>query len=257
MLRYDDETRQAVTNLAASHRVWLITGSDDAEPRRNPAKPDDEDDFNAAFLVSPDGEIIERYCKRNLVIFGEYIPLVRWLPFIKWFTPIQDGFTAGGKPGAFVMNRPDGRLVKTSPLICFEDTFPLLARDAATDETDFLVNITNDGWFGEGAAQWQHAAAAAFRAVEEGLPLVRCANTGLTCWIDSHGRVREFFADERGSIYGPGFLSAQIPLRAAGEKRAPTFYHEHGDGFGWSCVALTGLVLLPRLVRFKSRSEAR
>ena len=70
-------------------------------------------------------------------------------------------------------------------LICFEDIFPHLAREYAEDDTDFLVNLTNNGWFGEGAAQWQHAAGALFRAVENGLPLIRCSNNGLTCWVDS------------------------------------------------------------------------
>ena len=72
----------------------------------------------------------------------------------------------------------------TSPLICFEDMFPHLARQAVRDDTDFLVNLTNDGWFGDSAEQWQHMASAVFRAVENGVPLVRCCNNGVTCWID-------------------------------------------------------------------------
>ena len=65
--------------------------------------------------------------------------------------------------------------MKTATLICFEDMFPFLARESADDDTDFLVNLTNNGWFGESAAQWQHAAGALFRAVENGLPLIRCS----------------------------------------------------------------------------------
>ena len=120
------------------------------------------------------------------------------------------------------MTNPD---VKTSVLICFEDMFPHLAREYADDDTDFLVNLTNNGWFGESAAQWQHAAGALFRAVENGLPLIRCSNNGLTGWVDAHGRLRQVFRDDRGTIYGPGFLTAEIPLLGAGERRAPTFYH--------------------------------
>ena len=102
--------------------------------------------------------------------------------------------------------------VKTSTLICFEDMFPQLAREYVQDDTDFLVNLTNDGWFGEGAAQWQQAAAAVFRAVENGVPLVRCCNNGVTCWVDAPGRVRQIFTDQTGSVYGAGAMTIELPL---------------------------------------------
>ena len=264
-LRYDEETFQAITGLAARHHVWLIVGSDDAEPRAGASDPKAMDYYNASFLISPRGELVARYKKRSLVMFGEYIPLTRWLPFIKVLTPWMPGsFTPGDRPVPFALTlqdpAPPGSAIavqpgsdpdaldtaKTSVLICFEDVFPHSAREYAADDIDFLVNITNDGWFGEGAAQQQHADGAAFRAVENGLPLVRCANTGLTCWIDSRGRFRRIFTGAQGTIYGPGFLTVTVPLLPAGERRVPTFYHEHGDWFGWSCAGLTGLLLVPR-----------
>src|SRR2546430_2548120 len=125
--------------------------------------------------------------------------------------------------------------VKLCVLICFEDVIPGLTRQSANDDIDFLLNLTNDGWFGESAAQWQQAANGVFRAVENGLPLVRCTNNGLTCWIDSRGRLREILRSESGDVYGPGFLVAKIPLPSAGQRRKPTFYHRHGDWFGWGC----------------------
>jgi apolipoprotein N-acyltransferase len=170
--RWDTNLYPAITNLVRQHRVWLILGSDDVGRPAPPVPPDKYEYYNASFLVSPDGEFVSRYIKRNLVVFGEYIPLVRWLPFVKWFTPIEGGFTPGERAVPFVLTRPD---VKTSPLICFEDIFPQTAREAADDDTDFLVNLTNNGWFGDSSAQWQHAAAAVFRAVENGLPLIRCS----------------------------------------------------------------------------------
>ena len=235
MLRYDEEILNGVTGLARAHHVWMIVGSDDAEPDRNAVGTPATTYFNSAFLISPDGEIAARYCKRNLVIFGEYIPLARWLPFLKWFTPIDSGFTSGREATRFEL--PDLKL-KIAPLICYEDTFPQLGRAASDGDTDLLVNLTNDGWFGEGAAQCQQAAGATFRAVENGLPLVRCANTGLTCWMDAGGSLREIFTDASGGIYGAGFRTVKIPLA---EKREPTFYHQHGDWLGWSCVALAAL----------------
>jgi len=88
-----------------------------------------------------------------------------------------------------------------------------------------------------------------FRAVENGLPLVRCSNNGLTCWVDRNGRPREIFHDSAGTIYGKGFMTVQIPLLDS--KRAPTFYNEHGDWFGWGCVGITILQIALRFARWK------
>ena len=264
MIRYDEETLHTITSLAKSNHLWMIIGSDDSEPARHGKKPDEADYYNASFLINPDGELANRYFKRNLVIFGEYIPLVRWLPFVKWFTPIDGGFEAGDRIVPFVLERQtpirldsasDPQLadseirapVRTATLICFEDVFPHLAREYVSDDTDFLVNLTNDGWFGEGGEQWQHTASAVFRAVENGVPLLRCCNNGVTCWIDARGVVREVFHDANGRVFGAGVMTAKIPLLAPGEKREPTFYNLHGDWFGWGCVTVTGIVLLPRL----------
>jgi apolipoprotein N-acyltransferase len=243
--RWDTNIYPAITNLVRQHHVWLILGSDDLGMPEHPAHAEDYEYYNASFLVTPEGDFVSRYRKRNLVVFGEYIPLVRWLPFVKWFTPIEGGFTPGNRVVPFRLTNPD---VKTSTLICFEDIFPFLAREAGEEDTDFLVNLTNNGWFGESAAQWQHAAAALFRAVENSLPLVRCSNNGLTGWVDVHGRLRQIFRDDRGTIYGAGFMTAEIPLLASGEKRAPTFYHQHGDWFGWTCVGVMAMTLARRLV---------
>jgi len=129
-------------------------------------------------------------------------------------------------------------------LICFEDVIPGLARQSAGDDTDLLLNLTNDGWFGQSAAQWQQAANAVFRAVENGLPLVRCTNNGLTCWIDSRGRLQQILRSESGSVYAAGFMIAKIPLLPAGQKREPTFYHRHGDWFGWGCVMVSVIAIV-------------
>jgi apolipoprotein N-acyltransferase len=255
LLRYDTNTLAAVTGLARRHRVWMIVGCDDAEPRRAARKPDEADYFNSSFLVSPEGELAARYTKRNLVIFGEYLPLQDTLPFLKYFTPIQGGFTPGEQAVPFELENLG---VQTSVLICFEDVFPHLARADVKPETDFLVNITNDGWFGDSAAPWQQAMTALFRTIENRVPLIRCSNNGLTCWIDREGRVRELFRDEHGTVYGPGFLTFELPLREPGVKHPLTFYGRHGDWFGWTCVAISGAVVLRRLWEWlKARRSTR
>jgi len=262
MIRYDEETFRAITGLARSNRVWIIIGCDDAERRLNSDNPDEADFFNGSFLITPNGEAKGVYHKRHLVMFGEYIPLIRWLPFVKWFTPITGGFTPGNRIVPFELDVgvqasawPDDTLkhglqrVKTATLICFEDVFPHLVREYVQDDTDFLVNLTNDGWFGEGVEQWQHAAAAVFRAVENGLPLARSCNNGLTCWIDACGRLRDILRDKNGRIYGVGTMTVEIPVLAPGGNRVPTFYNKHGDWFGWGCVVLTMILLAARLAK--------
>jgi apolipoprotein N-acyltransferase len=80
--------------------------------------------------------------------------------------------------------------------------------------------------------------------VENGVPLVRCSNNGLTCWADASGRLREIFKDPAGSVYGPGAITIEIPV---GIKREPTFYNRHGDWFGWLCVGVTGILLVVKI----------
>jgi apolipoprotein N-acyltransferase len=230
----DGDTVSAISRLVQAYRVWIIFNSDDVELRR-----DATNYFNSAFLVSPRGSLADVYHKRKLVIFGEYIPLVQWLPFVKYLTPITGSYAAGEWPVTFELANLH---VNAAPLICFEDTFPGTTRASAGDQVDLLVNLTNDGWFGNSAAQWQHMATAAFRAVENNLPLIRCANNGITCWIDPAGRVREVFKDPGRTAYGAGTLTVDIPLTQAGVGREPTFYHRHGDWFGWACVVVAALV---------------
>jgi apolipoprotein N-acyltransferase len=252
----NDPTIDAITNLISRHRVWIILNADDVEPKTNPSPSDPYDVYNSAFMFDPYGHWSGIYHKQKLVIFGEYIPRI---PLMKWFTPITGSYQAGNEPVQFVLrqmralqvqlnNNPSaasGQIVDTSPLICFEDMFPEVGRAAARNDTDFLVNLTNDGWFGNSAEQWQHMAAALFRAVENGIPLVRCCNNGVSCWIDGYGRVHDILRDKNGSVYGVGSETIELPLQSS----APTFYNRHGDWFGWGCVGVALMVFIARTVK--------
>jgi apolipoprotein N-acyltransferase len=241
MVARDRETYLAVTDFARTNKVWMIIGSDDGDPLPGATTWKGGKFYNSSFLVSPAGELVARYKKRKLVIFGEYVPAL-----LKIFTPVTDSFTPGEGP---VMFRLPDLKIKVSTLICFEDIFPQLAREYVDDDTDFLVNLTNNGWFGEAAAQWQHAATAIFRAVENGVPLVRCSNNGLTCIVDAAGRMQQIFHTADGDVYGAGFMLARVPVLAPGETRAPTFYLAHGDWFGWGCVMLAAVRMLAAWMR--------
>jgi apolipoprotein N-acyltransferase len=239
---------EATTDLARQHKVWLIMGADDVELHAE--NPERVNYFNSSFLINPAGEVLASYRKQRLVIFGEYVPLSRWLPFLKDFTQVYGEFTPGKKPVTFHLPALNANI---SVLICFEDVFPHLARKHAGDNIDFLLNLTNNGWFGESAAQWQHAANAVFRAVENGLPLVRAANNGLTCWVDAQGRLHDVFFQDSDNIYKAGFKIVQVPLRADQPPKM-TVYRRYGDLFGWICVGLGTLVVGCSLAKQKRHS---
>jgi apolipoprotein N-acyltransferase len=223
------EIQQAIAQLLHGHETWLVFCAGTSEP----AAGGKTDYFNSALLCNPEGLLQAIYHKRRLVIFGEYIPLVRWLPFLKWLTPIGGELSAGDRPVEFEMENPPAKM---SALICFEDVFPQEAREHVGPDTDFLVNLTDDGWFGHGAEQWQQAASSTFRAVENGVPILRCTNDGLTCWADAQGRMRQVMSTA-GNVYGAGFIIAQIPLRALGDHQR-TFYNRYGDWFPASCAGI-------------------
>ncbi len=243
----DADRFREVTGMLSGGRTWWVFGAEDLEERPDGGRTV----FNAAFLAGPGPEDRAVYHKRRLVIFGEYVPLERWLPFLRWLTPIGGGFGRGTAPGRFQAG-PGGPVA--SPVICFEDVFPHGTRDHVRPDTDFLLELTNDGWFGHGSAQWQHAAMAAFRAVENGVPVVRATNNGLTGWFDALGVERARLRDAAGGVYGEGWLLVTVP-RAGGAAR--TWYHARGDVLGWLCVAaLVPAVALRRARPRKAESKS-
>lgn len=248
LLRYDAVVFSALTNLIIRAGCWMIVGADDTE-LSGPDRTGPRVYFNSSFLFSPRASVEAVYRKRRLVIFGEYVPFAEAFPILRRLTPIEGEFKSG--PGPVPFDLAD-RGIRIQTLICFEDNFPHLAREYRDERTRLLLNLTNNGWFGEGAAQWQHAANAIFRAIENGVPLVRCTNNGLTCWVDSQGRLHDVFADASQSIYGEGFEIISVPVPPARE----TIYHRYGDWFAWSCLGLTAAALL-RLQWSRSRVGAR
>jgi apolipoprotein N-acyltransferase len=232
------DTQDLITDLVRTGRVWMVFGGVDTAPRRGGQGGDYR--FNAAFFIDPAGDLISRYFKRHLVVFGEYMPAVQWLPFLKYLRQTGGGLERGKGPVAFQMKQPRARL---SALICYEDVFPRESREAVDADTDFLLNLTNNGWFGASAAQWQHAICALFRAVENGVPLVRCTNNGLTCWMDARGRMHDVYFPGSADIYQAGFKVVEVPLRGPSDKDRRTIYNRCGDVFGWSCIGVVLAVL--------------
>ena len=199
--------------------------------------------FNAAFVMDPKGRIGDKAHKHQLVMFGEYFPFLDVFPILSHLSPIGVNFSRGESPGILDSTHP---ALKMGSLICFEDLFPSLARATAQANPDFLINLTNDAWFGRSQAQWQHVRAAAFRAIETGLPLVRCTNNGITCWIDPWGRIRTGEIASPDDVYKAGFKVIEVPKITPSPQAPLTRYVRDGDVFGWMCVSMTFSLLFVR-----------
>lgn len=193
----------------------------------------EEQYFNSAFLFDAEGRIAGEYDKRHLVILGEFIPWDHWIPWswrAKWRWPLS--ITKGDGGAVFHAGRAD---VPMSPLICFEDILPHLARADVRAGARMLVNLTNDAWFDDRVAPRQHMRNAVLRAVENRVPLVRAANTGVSCVIEPSGRVAALLSDGHGNTGAPGVLWADVPVPPDG---APlTFHARFGDMYGIACAA--------------------
>jgi len=200
--------------------------------------------YNSSFLVGPDGRIRGRYDKQHLVMFGEYVPFGRWLPFVRSLTPLEEDFSPGEEPGLLLVKER----VPVTVLICFEDTIPALARAAVRRGARLIVNQTNDAWFDPSAGSWQHLANAVFRCVENRVPAVRCTNSGVTSAVDEMGRICDVLADSRMNPRMEGVRVVQV---AAPRGLRPTVYTRWGDWFGWLCAGCTGVYLAAALRSWK------
>ncbi len=185
--------------------------------------------YNSAFLISPGRRIVGRYDKIHLVPFGEYAPLSG----ILWFTRDIIGAIGDFHSGEEVVNLSllQG---KFGVLICYEAIFPGLTRQFVDRGARFLVNITNDAWFGRSAAPFQHISMVRLRAIENRVPIARAANTGISGFIDPAGRVLQ-----SSEIFTKAILSDTIYL-----KRTVSFYTRFGDLFTYVCLAYSALFLI-------------
>lgn len=203
--------------------------------------------FNTAFLLAGGLRILETYDKQHLVLFGETVPFADRFPWLTRLTPIEQLVSPGRRQTVFTV---PGREVRFSSLICFEDVLPYIARGFARAGAELLINLTNDAWFDGTAGARQHLWNAIPRAVETRTPLVRCTNSGITCWVDETGRVRQELpsTDAEGRPVS-GFIRLTVPPRPAG---APLpFFARRGALFGLVCTlfglaALGATLLRPR-----------
>lgn len=205
LLSYADETLAAIAGAAGG--VPVITGIQRFQGQRY---------FNSLVVLDAQGAPTQTYDKTHLVPFGEYVPfgdVLAQFGITGFASQTGSGYSAG--PGPQILDLAIG---KALPLICYEVVFPQLL-NAVSERPDMLVQITNDAWFGTYSGPYQHLIQARMRAAEQGLPMIRVANTGVSAMIDGYGRIRESIA-----LGEAGFVDALLP-----QPLPPTLYSRTGD----------------------------
>ena len=255
VLKRDPSMTEWVEALAKKTGKPLLIGAVSVD---NPGAAD-EVWRNGAFLIHPvQGVQYPGYAKRHLVPFGEYIPQRSIFGWLEKFVPIGGDYVPGETAQPLPL-RVGTTTVPVGVLICYEDLFPSLALASTRAGAEVLAVLTNDAWYGEGGAAYQHAAHSVLRAVENRRPVVRCGNGGWSGWIDEYGNVRFSATDEDGSIYFRGHKTVTVTRDARWQKRA-SFYVEKGDWFLALCAALFvagyGVVLIMRPPAPRADGEA-
>lgn len=197
--------------------------------------------YNSALLINEEGRLISQYDKIRLMPFGEYVPLPQWLPGASLITGIVGDFT----PGEKYTLMPFGN-ERAGTFICIESAYPWIARRLTSEGAGVLINISNDGYLGPTAVMRQHLANVVFRAVENGRPVLRVTNTGITARIDELGRVHD-----QTVPFQPDVRVWQV----TGSSKIRTFYTRFGDVFVYACMAIT--VLAFAAILFGSRRSFR
>ncbi len=238
------EEQEKIARITRANNIFLLMGSNHYE-RTTSAGAEKILYYNSAFLLDPQGRILGRYDKRHLAPFGEYVPMASIIGFIGKVVPAISDFSPGKRLTQFDIN---GK--KFSVLICFENSFPHVVREAAQG-VDFLVQITNDGWFGRSAQPYQDLAIAVFRSIENGMTLIRGTNTGISCFIDPWGRISGIVHDEwNEDVFARG-VGKEIVTTVA----HPTFYKSYGDVFAFMSAIAAFAILAVAYYRQRQRVD--
>jgi apolipoprotein N-acyltransferase len=230
--------RDAVSALAKQAGTWVVAGSVGITPAMH-SGGDSSQIFNSAALVAPQGEWVGRYDKVHLVPFGEYLPFPQVFAFAGGLTKEVGEFQRGASRTPL-----DAGGERLGVFICYESIFPDEVRLGPLQGADILVNISNDGWYGDSGAWKQHLQQTQMRAIENGRWLLSATNTGMTASIDPYGRIVTATQRKvRAALAAPYALGSST-----------TFYTRHGDWFAYLCAIISAGALLSRFV-FLSRER--
>jgi len=225
---FESEPRfqQAMKDVATSAQAPLVVGGVGME-----ISPEDHlyHGYNSALVFAPNGAPVGRYDKIHLVPFGEYVPFKRLLFFARSLTGRVGDTERGVERKVFRLGSSNGQVHRYGVFICYESVFGDEIRQFAQLGAEVLVNVSDDGWYGDTSAPWQHLNMARMRAIENRRWILRDTNSGVTAVIDPYGRVRQSIARHQA-----GALNARYGFRDD-----VTFYTAHGDLFAWACAILT------------------
>ena len=231
--------RAPVSETARETRTWVVTGGIGSTPVTQSGRSASQV-FNSAALISPSGDWTARYDKVHLVPFGEYLPFPRLFSFAGGLTKEVGEFQKGASRAAL-----DAGSTRLGIFICYESVFPGEVREFADQGAQVLVNLSNDGWYGDSGAYAQHLNQTRMRAIENDRWLLSATNTGVTASIDPYGRtVARLPRKERGALVAPYALTS-----------VTTFYTRHGDWFCWLCAIISAGALVSRFV-IREKAEA-
>ena len=230
----DPMFHHTIMGIASQTGAYVVAGS--IGLRGMPGREKPSEYLNSAAVMSPAGDWVARYDKIHLVPFGEYVPFKSLLAFAKALTKESGDFSPGADRSVFVL---DGHRLGT--FICYESIFPDEVRVFADRGAEVFLNISNDGWFGDTGAPYQHLNMARMRAIENRRWLLRGTNTGITGSIDPYGRL---------VVQAPRHQRTAIDVPYA-FRSGTTFYTRHGDWFAWACAIITVLGLFVRF-RFQA-----
>lgn len=227
-LRHDFFFSRTIHRLSTGTRSHLLVGSSQ-RPKMGANDFAGKDRYNSVYLFSPDGLVVDRYDKIHLLPFGEYLPAKDLIPWPPRFASSSGHFIPGKRHTIFPL---DGS--RFGVLICWESLFPDLTREFVKEGAQFLVNMSNEAWFGETAAPYQFLSMNVFRAVENRVAIARCANTGISCFISPHGEIIGRVMKGNRDIFVEGYLTAEIPLA-----QGITFFSTYGDVFAMANLFAT------------------
>jgi apolipoprotein N-acyltransferase len=231
--------RRRMERLAGSLSGYLLFGFVDLRTTQEGQDP--REPYNSVALLSPKGGVIAQYDKMHLVPFGEYVPFGSLFSFVEKISTEAGNFKAGNR--LVVATLSQGH--KLSAFICYEAIFPELIRRFASNGAEVFVNVTNDGWFGNSSAPFQHLNMARLRAIENHRYLLRAANNGISAVIDPYGRILKKTRLNERSVLQSGFEF----------QSHQTFYTRHGDVFSWLCMGITFSVAGVMAGRIKRRAR--
>ncbi len=222
-LRINGYRRKKISNRITEADIPLLTGSVDKQ--RN--ESDEWDTHNGSILIRP-GDDLELYHKIHLVPFAEYIPLSWKFPILKKLNFGQGNFVQGNDYTVFEVDS-----IKFSTIICYESSMPRLVSRFIRRGARLITIQTNDAWVGKTSGPYQHFALAILRAVENRVPVIRCANTGISAYIGASGRVERQVDLDEAAVIGSTSL---VPEKAS-------FYSRHGDYFVYLSFIVFAIIL--------------